>query len=154
MLIFYLIGINISDLCNLKAISNNGRIEYRRAKTGRLYSIKVEPEAMQIIEKYKGVNFLLDILDRYKNVGDYMRRLNRALKEIYPQNQEISSYWARHTWATIASELEIPKETIGAALGHSDKSVTNIYINFNTKKIDDANRKVIDYLNNYKNTEQ
>ena len=42
-LIFFLIGINIGDLCKLKRI-DNGRIEYERAKTHRLYSVKVEPE--------------------------------------------------------------------------------------------------------------
>ena len=50
MLIFYLIGINIIDLCGLRRI-DNGRVEYRRAKTGKLYSIKVEPEAEIIIKK-------------------------------------------------------------------------------------------------------
>ena len=44
MLSFYLIGINISDLLQLKEM-NNGRIVYRRNKTGRIYDIKVEPEA-------------------------------------------------------------------------------------------------------------
>ena len=58
----------------------------------------------------------------------------------------LTTYWARHTWATIASELDIPKETIAAALGHGGNSVTDIYINFDKKKIDVANRKVIDYV--------
>ncbi|MDO5760966.1 MAG: hypothetical protein Q4Q06_08060 [Bacteroidota bacterium] len=48
--------------------------------------------------------------------------------------------------ATFASELDIPKEIIAKALGHGSKTVTDIYINFNTKKIDEANRKVIDYI--------
>lgn len=63
-LIFLFIGINVVDLHRLKGI-NKGRIEYRRAKTGRLYSIKVEPEALEIIHKYKGVKGLLCIADRY-----------------------------------------------------------------------------------------
>ena len=54
-LIFMLIGINTVDLHSLKKIEH-GRINYKRAKTGRLYSIKVEPEAMKIIEKYKGAS--------------------------------------------------------------------------------------------------
>lgn len=64
MLIFYLIGIgiNIIDLCNLKKEQLvNGRIEYIRAKTHKLYSIKVEPEAQSIIDKYKGDEYLLNI---------------------------------------------------------------------------------------------
>lgn len=52
-----------------------------------------------------------------------------------------------HTWATLAAYLEIPKETIAAALGHGKKDVTDIYISFDQNKIDEANRRVIDYLN-------
>ena len=55
-------------------------------------------------------------------------------------------YWARHSWATIAAELDIPKETIAAALGHSSSTVTDIYINFDRTKIDRANRQVLDYV--------
>ena len=43
--------------------------------------------------------------------------------------------------------MKIPKETIAAALGHGKKDVTDIYISFDQKKIDEANRRVIDYLN-------
>ncbi len=55
MLMFYLIGINGIDLFSAKEL-NNGRLEYRRAKTDKLYSIKVEPEAQAIIDQYKGKN--------------------------------------------------------------------------------------------------
>ncbi len=51
MLLFYVVGINIVDILHATAIKN-GRLEYRRAKTGKLYSIKLQPEAMQIINKY------------------------------------------------------------------------------------------------------
>ena len=168
MLIFYLIGINMVDLCGLKRI-RNGRVEYRRSKTGTLFSIKVEPEAMAIIEKYKGKDFLVDIMDGRKDYNSYVKKINKVLKTIGPVEYvkeergktritsrliahrqplfpELSTYWARHTWASLAAELEIPKETISAALGHSSGSVTDIYINFNRKKIDEANRKVLDYV--------
>lgn len=125
MLMLYLIGINAVDLFNLKQIIN-GRIEYNRAKTNKLYSIKVEPEAMEIIERYKGKDFLLNVLDGYSNHKDFLHRMGIGLKQIGPVTRsglggkktieplfpEISSYWARHTWATIAAELDIPKETI------------------------------------------
>lgn len=79
---FYLIGINLIDLCNLTEITKSGRIEFRRSKTGRLYSIKVEPEALEIIEKYRGENYLLNIKDRYNDHENYTGRLNKNLKEI------------------------------------------------------------------------
>jgi len=167
MLIFYLIGINAADLFNITDINPDGRIEYYRAKTHKLYSIKVEPEALEIINRYKGNKYLLYVMDTYKNYKDFLHRMNENLQEIgeityeekmisgkrrkikkaHPAFPGLSSYWARHTWATLAAELDIPKETISAALGHNiGSSVTSIYIDFDRKKIDDANRKVIDYL--------
>lgn len=160
MLTFYLIGINGIDLFALTDVQN-GRIEYRRSKTGRLFSIKVEPEAQAIIDKYKGENHLLDVLDNYRNYRDFTHRMNDALGKIgkverkglggkkirEPLFPKLTTYWARHTWATLAAELDIPDETISLALGHSSGNrVTNIYINRNRKKVDDANRRVIDYL--------
>lgn len=162
LLIFYLVGINIADLAALTHDSLvDGRIEYRRAKTGRLYSIKVEPEAQAIIDKYQGEQHLLSPFDRYSSYRDYNHRLNDALKKLGPVNgkhrngvltrepinPELSTYWARHSWATIAASLDIPNETIAAALGHSyGNRVTAIYINFDAKKIDRANRQVINHL--------
>lgn len=80
MLMFYLRGINMIDLAGLTKI-DNGRVEFRRAKTGRLYSIKIEPEAEAIINKYRGKNFLLNINERYSNYKNYLHRMNRNLKE-------------------------------------------------------------------------
>lgn len=142
MLMFFLIGINTIDLCRLKSIKN-GRIEYRRAKTGRIYSIKAEPEAMEIINRHYGKKRLLDIMDTCSDYLHFANRFNAGLHRIKP---ELSAYWARHTWATIAAELDIPKETIAAALGHGGNSVTDIYINFDMRKVDEANRRVIDYV--------
>lgn len=166
MLIFYLLGINMVDLLHLKQIQN-GRVEFRRAKTGRLYSIKVEPEAMEIIERYRGKEYLLDVLDHYGNYKDFLLRMNRNLQQIGPMEwvanaaadpayvkrnkkkitplfPNLTTYWARHTWATMAAQLEVPKETIAAALGHGGNSVTDIYIDFDQRKVDQANRRVID----------
>lgn len=157
-LIFLLIGINIVDLCNLKAIKN-GRVEYQRAKTHRLYSIKVEPEALEIINRIKGVDWLINPLDTYANHKDYAKKLNDALQSIgeveigkqgrkivKPLHPELTTYWARHSWATIAASLDIPKETIAAALGHGGNTITDIYIDFDQRKVDEANRMVIDWV--------
>ena len=100
-------------------------------------------------------------MDSYKNYKDYLHRMGDGLKNIgemerkglggkkiiKPLFPNLSSYWSRHTWATLAAEIDIPIETISAALGHSyGSSTTNIYIRFDLKKVDDANRKVIDYV--------
>ena len=162
MLMFYLIGINAGDLLTLKHENlYNGRIEYHRMKTNKYYSIKVEPEAMEIIERYKGEEYLLSFMDGNKTYKDILKQMNNQLKLIgkverkglggkktrEPEFPEISSYWSRHTWATIAADLDIPVETISMALGHkAGYKITNVYIKFNHKKIDEANRKVIDHL--------
>lgn len=156
MLLFYFCGINIVDLCHLKEIVD-GRIEYKRAKTHKLYSIKVEPEAKRLIMRLHGDKWLLNILDLYSKYQDFNRKLKRGLDAIVehinkdlPKSKQlprISSYWARHTWATMAADIDIPIETISAALGHSyGCATTAIYIRFNQKKVDLANRKVIDYI--------
>ena len=166
-LTFLLIGINTIDLCYLREI-RNGRIEFNRAKTHRLYSIKVEPEADQIINRYKGKGeYLLNLLDNVKDYKNITKFINTRL-QIYTgylhidesthngkrcqsrryNNKRIplTTYYARHSWATIAASLDIPKETIAAALGHGGNSVTDIYIEFDQKKVDAANRRVIDYV--------
>ena len=168
MLGFYLIGINISDLLELPSgCIKNGRIQYRRNKTARLYDIKVEPEAMEIINKYRGTKHLLSILDDgtkeesfRRTINDYLKRVGKVeyrknkrgaliKKEITPLHPDIVWYTARRSWATIAAELDIPKETIGKALGHSewDSDTTSLYINFDYQKVDYANRRVLDELN-------
>ena len=164
MLMFYLIGINAVDLFTAKPSAIvNGRFEYTRAKTGRLYSIKVEPEAMEIINRYHGKSYLLNVMDEYTNHADFIHRMGIALRKvgemkrvgrggkkvITPLFPEISCYWSRHTWATIAAGLDIPKETIAHALGHAwaTSTTTDIYIMFDNRKIDEANRKVIDLVN-------
>ena len=162
MLMIYLIGINGIDLFNVKALVGD-RIEYKREKTGKLYSVKIEPEAMEIISRYRGKEYLLSAMETSGgNYRNYMMAMNRGLRKIgnfkrkgrggrkerEPLFPEITTYWARHTWATIAAGLDIPKETISEALGHEiGSSVTSIYIDFNRQKVDDANRKVIDYIN-------
>lgn len=162
MLMFYLIGINGIDLFNLKKIRDE-RIEYKREKTGRLYSIKMEPEALAIINKYRGNEYLLNVMENNNgNYRNYMAAMGRGLQKLGDFERKglggkkireslfpgITTYWARHTWATIAASLDIPKETISAALGHEIGSkVTSIYIDFDQNKVDEANRKVIDYVN-------
>lgn len=157
-LIFFLMGINIVDLCRLKEMEG-GYIEFHRAKTGRFYRMKVEPEAAAIIEKYRGKEWLLDVLDRNADYRYFYRHLNANLKKIgkvkvgkrgkktvMPYFPKLSTYWARHTWATIAASLDIPKETIAAALGHGGNTVTDIYIDFDQRKVEAANRRVLDYV--------
>ena len=158
---FYMLGINMVDLLFLKRENlREDRIEYYRSKTNKFFSIKLEPEALSIIKKYEGVNYLINVMDRYNNYEYFIRNMNDCLKLIgtthvngcrrkgTPLFPFLSTYWARHSWATMAADLEISESVIAMALGHSSGNrVTSIYIRPNQKKVDLANRKVIDYLN-------
>jgi site-specific recombinase XerD len=165
MLQFYLIGINISDLMELEKLTD-GRCVYHRNKTGRLYDIAVPDEARRIIEKYKGEKHVLRFIEE-GTARTFAHNMNEALKKIgaseivrdkvgklrkveyHPLFPDLTTYWNRHSWATIAASLDIPKEVIGKALGHSewDSTTTDIYIDFDMRKVDEANRKVIDFVN-------
>lgn len=160
-LIFMLIGINTVDLHGLESITKDGRIEYKRAKTGRLYSIKAEPEAVEIIEKYKGEKGLLCIADRWSDSRNFRHQCNKALQRIGQVQRkgrggkkiitsewpELTTYWARHTWATIARSLGVSIDDISLALGHGDgHDLTRIYLDEDRQKIDEANRKVLDWV--------
>lgn len=163
MLSLYLIGINIKDLLHIIPDQmQNGRLVYHRFKTNRLYDIKIEPEAFEILQKYQGRKYLLNCMDRYKDYLDYLHHINHGLKKLgmkytngkgYDKNTKpicptLSTYYARHTWATLAYGLGVSKDIISQALGHSNGvSVTDIYIEYDRDKVDEANRKVIDYIN-------
>lgn len=159
---FFLIGINPTDMFNLGSLVG-GRAEYRRAKTGKLYSVKIEPEAMEIIERWRGEKKLLCLADKWKNPHNFCTQINLNLsrigervhkpggaprdEEVRPLFPDLSMYWARHSWATIAYEIGIPVDVISQALGHSPtNTTTEIYIRRDPKKVDEANRWVIDFV--------
>lgn len=152
---FMLIGMNCKDICLLTEVAN-GRVEFNRAKTSKPFSIKVHEEAMYLIEKYHGTEgLLLNFAEGKKDYRMFYNRLALTLpriKDLLNKRddgvviKELTSYWARHTWATIAASIDIPRDTIQAALGHNQHDVTSIYIEFDMRKVDEANRKVLDYV--------
>lgn len=164
-LIFLLVGINIVDLCHLTEIVD-GRIEYDRHKTNKHYSIKVEEEAMEIINKYRGKSHLIYAIERYSDYRYFTWRTNLRLQRIgdmvvageghrrhkvyTPKFPGITTYWARHSWASIAvNDLDAPFDIVSKALGHSATSgaaVTSVYVNFDQRKVDKLNRAVIDWV--------
>lgn len=166
---FCLIGINVVDLLALRADQLvDGRLSYRRSKTGRLYDIKVEPEAAAIIEKYHGslgrlvswgenrkvyTTFTFQMCRGLKSIGTMVKEwrtddmgVYREVDVFRPAFPMLSSYVARHSWATIAASLDVPKDVIAHALGHGGSSVTDIYIDFDMRKVDEANRRVLDWV--------
>ena len=139
-LMFCLIGINPVDLAFLEK-TRNGRVEYERRKTHKPYSIRIEPEAKHIIEKYKGEKYLLCILERVPNYKTYFNRMGKTLKKVGKTRiagkksvgkailPDACIGSARTSWATIAQEeLDIDREVIAASLGHSTVDVTSTYL--------------------------
>ena len=167
MLSFYLCGINPVDLLHLtKENVKNGRIVYTRRKTHKLYDIPLPPEAEEIFRKYKGKDYLLEVLDYYgEDYLHFVSKWGKMLKRIAPLGIQtdmlgrkilrmgepilpgITVYSARYTFASIGAEIEIPRETIALCLGHSWADVTSHYISYDIKRINDAVRKIIDYVN-------
>lgn len=163
LLSFYLVGMNFADLYEADHIEKSlgvVRIEYNRKKTkGRrkdraLISIKVEPEAMQLLEKYRdktGVR-VFDFHNRYSTSHIFSSNVNKGLKvvaEACKIDEPLSTYYARHTWATIArNKCNISKDDIDLALNHIDQGLkmADTYIEKDWSRIDNANRAVIDYV--------
>lgn len=170
-LMFYLIGINVKDLLLAKPDAiQNGRLEYIREKTHKKYSIKIEPEAQALLDRYKGENYLVEAMDHVKDYRNYMNEINESLCLIGPMVEEeiesdelfgetkkvsrlepiipeLTTYYARHCWATLAYEIGISIDVISQALGHSmGNRTTLIYIKPDQGKVDAANKAVIDYL--------
>ena len=95
---------------------------------------------------------MMDTVQNYRNFYNrFMLGLN-AIKDIVNKEseaniKELTTYWARHSWATIARKIGVSKDDIALALGHSNgHDVTDIYIDEDLEKIDLANKKVIDWV--------
>lgn len=163
ILSFCLIGINIVDLYNLKKKDvQNGILTYNRAKTkdrradkARI-SIRIEEEAMNIIQRYTELNGeqLLNFHRRYKSFESMSHSLmplyNRFKRYDKSLPSRLTFYHARHSWATIAyNDCGIDMQTIHEALNHaSDASmkITDIYVKKDFTRIWEANRKVLDHV--------
>ena len=159
LLSFYLIGINTADLYYLTPESlKNGIINYNRCKTdstrqdGAPMSVRVEPEADELLLQHKGRRLLFDFADRYSTHQNFNKNVNKGLKEIGDAIgvSDLSTYYARHTWATFArNECGVEKATVHEALNHApDKSerITDIYVKRDWSHVWEANRKVLDYV--------
>lgn len=162
VLMFLLRGLPFVDLAYLRKSDLNGNvITYRRRKTGRSLSVTLTSEAMLLIKDYMDNDmnspYLFSILKSNEGTEAAYREYQIALRN-FNQNLfilsgllglegKLSSYTARHTWATTAYYCEIHPGIISEAMGHSSITVTETYLKpFHYKKIDDANRKIVDFV--------
>mgnify|MGYP000022846898 FL=1 len=158
MMMFYLMGINISDLYGLSC-ERRGRIEYKRMKTTTdknyeqiLLSINIEPELRVLIDKYSEGYFLSYFHTNYNCFNNFLRAVNLGLKDICKVlnlDFKVTSNWARHSWASLArNKAFVPKADIDFCLGHvnNDYKMADIYIDIDYGVCDRANRVVLNLL--------
>ena len=158
LLMFMLRGMPFIDLAHLrKSDLRNRRITYRRHKTGKLMVVDVPSDAMRLLQKYRdktdseylfpllhGGLFMEEHHHRYQEtLRHFNRELARLMKQLLP-GVSVSSYTARHTWATLAYHSGVPVGLISQSLGHSSIRVTMTYLKpFDAEVIDRINRQVI-----------
>jgi integrase len=82
-----------------------------------------------------------------KKIGPMERKGKGGKKEYNGILPQLSSYYCRHTFASLSAELKIPIEMASEALGHKIGSPTTaIYVHYLRQQVDDATRQIIDYI--------
>jgi len=155
---FYTRGMSFVDMAYLKKSDlRNGILTYRRQKTGQQLFIKWEKPMQDIIAKYdtSATQYLLPII-RNADTGDRRQYLNAShtvnarLKKLGEQLRlpiPLTSYVARHTWASIAKSKNIPLSVISEAMGHDSENTTRIYLSsLDASVVDRANRIILKSL--------
>ncbi|HOW25116.1 MAG TPA: site-specific integrase [Bacteroidales bacterium] len=157
---FYSMGMNFHDMALLKVGDiRNGRIYYKRAKTGGEFNIKVSEQLKKILSCYlkdKSKNdYVFPIVVRKEDpalmrtdINNGMKWFNDTLKDLADLCEiqtNLTSYVARHSWATIASRKNINIGIISEGLGHKDIKTTQTYLaSFGNDELDNANEIIID----------
>lgn len=158
MFSFYTRGMSFVDMAFLRKDDlRGGFLTYRRKKTGHPLTIRWEHLMQEIVDKYADSSspYLLPIIrgtdkDARRQYLSELHRVNRHLKtlgQMLHLEDELTSYVARHAWASIAKSKRIALATISEAMGHSSENVTRIYLtSFDTSAVDQANRMILDDL--------
>lgn len=140
-------GMNLKDIALLKHTDiRDGKFSYYRAKTFDKTAVKttitihLTDFTNNIIDKYGNENksgYVFDIINinedsttQYKKIKNFTRYINDHIKRIAKANdlpEDISFYWARHSFATNSIRKGSSMEFISEALNHSDLSVTKKY---------------------------
>ena len=173
-LMLHLQGMPFTDLIHLHRddlrtdLSGHTLLTCRRQKTGSELQVSVTDEAMKLINLYRSTDptspYLLRFLDGklggevvYREYCRQLRILNYGLLKLASYSGlkvlKVSSYTARHTWATLAKYCQIPEEMISEGLGHSSLEVTRTYLkSFEGGEMAKANQMIIDYIYSGKKT--
>ena len=151
-------GINFIDIAKLKH-SNiiENQLIYNREKTKKLISIPLQAETMDIIAKYKDNEspYIFPILSPFhqteiqiaNRLHKVLAKVNKYLKEIGEKLElpiPLTTYVARHSYATVLKRAGVSTSIISESLGHSSERVTQIYLDsFDNEQINDAMKNLL-----------
>ena len=154
---FYSRGMAFVDIAFLKKENLvGGYIIYNRHKTGQSLTIRIEPCMQEIIDRYSCSKngFLFPIIKEKQSYQSTLRIHNfrlKALSRILHLDKQLTSYVARHSWASIAKQNGIPIQVISEGMGHRDENTTRIYLaSLEQSVIDKANAKLLSICNKIK----
>ena len=154
-------GMAFVDIAYLKKEDVSGGIlSYVRHKTGQRLTVRIEPLIEDIIERYKpfvrNSPYLFPIITsndpeeafrQYQTALGYHNRKLKKLGKLTGENLHLSSYTARHSWATVARKHNIPLSVISAGMGHTSEKTTLIYLDsVENSLIDKANEEILEAL--------
>ena len=155
----YTRGMSFVDMAHLRRTDlADGYITYRRQKTGTLMKIKWVQQMQAIIDRHpsRSDSYLLPILTNEdhqqakKAIHACQRKINRNLQciaETVGLNTHLTMYVARHSWASIAKQMQIPLGIISDGMGHHSEKTTRIYLKtIDTSAVDNANQLILDAL--------
>lgn len=160
---YYNRGINFVDMGHLKwGNIQNGRVSYTRAKTGKKYNIALSPASLEIINSYhcnnanKNELYIFPILNVEKHItiaqkNNRIKKMNKMvnkdLKEIAALAKidfNLTTYVARHSYATVLKRSGVATAVISEALGHQNEKTTQIYLDsFENVVIDEADMLLV-----------
>jgi site-specific recombinase XerD len=155
-------GINFKDIATLRYCDmDEERIYYARHKTSKEMTCHLSEQSKAIIGKYAKSDhadddYIFPILDRrihkteqqiYDRVRKVLKHVNKALHEwsrLLGLKIELTTYVARHTFATVLKRSGVNIAIISESLGHSDLSTTQIYLDsFENSQIDAAMQNLL-----------
>jgi integrase/recombinase XerD len=139
---YMMYGMNFTDMASLRKTDiTNGRITYRRKKTGKIYDIKISGGLNTIIDYYINQHpdseYIFPIIKREgavsqeKDIQWARKRYNKKLKELAILcgiDKNLTSYVSRHSFATQAMLQQVPLNAISTMLGHSSLKTTEVYL--------------------------
>lgn len=160
LLSFYLRGMAFVDMAFLrKSDLRGGVVVYNRRKTHQRLCIEWERPMQALVDKYADQTlsspYLLPILtgherDPYAAYRRVEHNTNYHLKTVgrlAGLRLPLTTYVARHTWASIALRLNIPIATISEGMGHTSYHTTQIYLaSIDQDTVNEANKKIIRHV--------